>query len=430
MPVSENRSARSGGSQFVDECGLNVQGGDGGAGAVSFRREAHVPKGGPDGGDGGDGGSVWLEADHNVASLLSFRDHPHRRAGSGTHGSGGKRHGKAAGDLVVKVPEGTTVHDLYSGEVLADLVQHGDRWLSAEAGHGGRGNAKFLSNRRRAPAFAEQGEEGEERWLSLELRLMADVALVGFPNVGKSTLISRISAAKPRIADYPFTTLEPNLGVVRPDGRPEFVVADIPGLIEGASEGRGLGHQFLRHIERARVLLVLLDLAPTAMDTPQRQLDVLLHELGAYRPDLLDRPRLVVGSRIDVADQSAIDALPDDADSCISAMTGEGLEGLVHAMADLVVEARQAPTERPSMVVHRPPTEDVAVERGEDGTWEVLDRGVARVANLNDLTNPDALDYLHDRLKRMGVNRALSRAGVRDGEPVRIGRLEFTYEQD
>ena len=428
--MSESHTSRSGGSQFVDECGLNVHGGDGGAGAVSFRREAHVPKGGPDGGDGGDGGSVWMEADHNVASLLSFRDHPHRRAGDGTHGSGGKRHGKAAGDLVIKVPEGTTIHDLYSGEVLADLVQHGDRWLGAEAGHGGRGNAKFLSNQRRAPTFAEQGEEGEERWLSLELRLMADVALVGFPNVGKSTLISRISAAKPRIADYPFTTLEPNLGVVRPDGRPEFVVADIPGLIEGASEGRGLGHQFLRHIERARVLLVLLDLAPTAMDTPQRQLDVLLGELGAYRPDLLDRPRLVVGSRTDVAEPSAIEALPDDAGSCISAMTGEGLEGLVHAMADLVVEAREAPTERPSMVVHRPPTEDVAVERGEDGTWEVLDRGVARVANLNDLTNPDALDYLQDRLKRMGVNRALSRAGVRDGEPVRIGRLEFTYEQD
>ena len=428
--MSESGTSRSGGSQFVDECGLNVHGGDGGAGAVSFRREAHVPKGGPDGGDGGDGGSVWLEADHNVASLLSFRDHPHRRAGDGTHGSGGKRHGKAAGDLVINVPEGTTIHDLYTGEVLADLVQHGDRWLGAEAGHGGRGNAKFLSNRRRAPAFAEQGEEGEERWLSLELRLMADVALVGFPNVGKSTLISRISAAKPRIADYPFTTLEPNLGVVRPDGRPEFVVADIPGLIEGASEGRGLGHQFLRHIERARVLLVLLDLAPTAMDTPQRQLDVLLGELSAYRPDLLDRPRLVVGSRTDVAELSALEALPDDASSCVSAMTGEGLESLVHAIAGLVVEAREAPTERPSMVVHRPPTEDVAVERGEDGTWEVLDRGVARVANLNDLTNPDALDYLQDRLKRMGVNRALSRAGVRDGEPVRIGRLEFTYERD
>jgi len=412
-------------SQFVDECGLNVRGGEGGAGAVSFRREAHVPKGGPDGGDGGDGGSVWLEADHNVASLLAFRDHPHRRAGNGTHGSGGKRHGKASEDMVVKVPEGTTVHNLYDGEVLADLVQHGDRWLAAEAGRGGRGNAKFLSNKRRAPAFAEQGEEGEERWLRLELRLMADVALVGYPNVGKSTLISRMSAARPKIADYPFTTLEPNLGVVRPEGRTEFVVADIPGLIEGASEGRGLGHRFLRHVERARVLLVLVDLAPTALEAPDRQLEVLLGELGAYQPDLLDRPRLVVGSRADVAQAD----MAFDGDR-LSAITGDGLDSLVHQLADLVVEARQAPPERPATVVHRPPSEDVVVERGEDGTWEVLDRRVARVANLNDLTNPDALDYLHDRLKRMGVDRALARAGVREGEAVRIGRLEFTYEEE
>ena len=412
-------------SQFVDECGLNVRGGDGGAGAVSFRREAHVPKGGPDGGDGGDGGGVWMEADHNVASLLAFRAHPHRRAGSGTHGSGGRRHGRAAADLVVKVPEGTTVQDLYTGELLADLLHHGDRWLAAEAGQGGRGNAKFLSNRRRAPAFAEQGEEGEERWLRLELRLMADVALVGYPNVGKSTLISRISAAKPRIADYPFTTLEPNLGVVRPDGRPEFVVADIPGLIEGASEGRGLGHRFLRHVERARVLLMMVDLAPTAMEAPDRQVAVLLSELEAYRPELLDRPRLTVGSRSDVANSDV--AFEGDR---ISAMTGEGLEPLVHRLADLAAEARVVPAERPAVVVHRPATEDVNVERGEDGTWEVTDRRVARVANLNDLTNPDALYYLHDRLKSMGVDRALTRAGVRDGESVRIGRLEFTYEED
>ena len=412
-------------SQFVDECGLNVRGGDGGAGSVSFRREAHVPKGGPDGGDGGDGGGVWMEADHNVASLLSFRDHPHRRAGSGTHGSGAKRHGRAADDLIVKVPEGTTVHDLHTGELLADLVNHGDRWLAAEAGHGGRGNAKFLSNRRRAPSFAEQGEEGEERWLRLELRLMADVALVGYPNVGKSTLISRISAAKPRIADYPFTTLEPNLGVVQPDGRPEFVVADIPGLIEGASEGKGLGHRFLRHIERAHVLLVMIDLAPTAMETPERQLEVLLGELGAYRPELLDRPRLTVGSRSDVAEPDVV----FDGER-ISSMTGEGLDPLVHGLVDLVVEAREIPLEGPAVVVHRPVTEDVNVVRGEDGTWEVTDRRVARVANLNDLTNHDALYYLQDRLKRMGVDRALKRAGVRDGEPVRIGRLAFTYEED
>ena len=412
-------------SQFVDECGLNVRGGDGGAGSVSFRREAHVPKGGPDGGDGGDGGGVWMEADHNVASLLSFRDHPHRRAGSGTHGSGAKRHGRAADDLIVKVPEGTTVHDLHTGELLADLVNHGDRWLAAEAGHGGRGNAKFLSNRRRAPSFAEQGEEGEERWLRLELRLMADVALVGYPNVGKSTLISRISAAKPRIADYPFTTLEPNLGVVQPDGRPEFVVADIPGLIEGASEGKGLGHRFLRHIERAHVLLVMIDLAPTAMETPERQLEVLLGELGAYRPELLDRPRLTVGSRSDVAEPDVV----FDGER-ISSMTGEGLDPLVHGLVDLVVEAREIPLEGPAVVVHRPVTEDVNVVRGEDGTWEITDRRVARVANLNDLTNHDALYYLQDRLKRMGVDRALKRAGVRDGEPVRIGRLAFTYEED
>ena len=412
-------------SQFVDECGLNVRGGDGGAGSVSFRREAHVPKGGPDGGDGGDGGGVWMEADHNVASLLSFRDHPHRRAGSGTHGSGAKRHGRAADDLIVKVPEGTTVHDLHTGELLADLVNHGDRWLAAEAGHGGRGNAKFLSNRRRAPSFAEQGEEGEERWLRLELRLMADVALVGYPNVGKSTLISRISAAKPRIADYPFTTLEPNLGVVQPDGRPEFVVADIPGLIEGASEGKGLGHRFLRHIERAHVLLVMIDLAPTAMETPERQLEVLLGELGAYRPELLDRPRLTVGSRSDVAEPDVV----FDGER-ISSMTGVGLDPLVHGLVDLVVVAREIPLEGPAVVVHRPVTEDVNVVRGEDGTWEITDRRVARVANLNDLTNHDALYYLQDRLKRMGVDRALKRAGVRDGEPVRIGRLAFTYEED
>src|SRR3954449_827428 len=256
-------------SGFVDEAQLHVRAGDGGAGAVSFRREAHVPRGGPDGGDGGKGGDVWLVADRNVASLLGFRDHPHRRATSGAHGQGGGRHGANGTDTRVAVPEGTTVKEK-DGTVVADLVHEGDTWLAARGGRGGRGNARFLSNRRRAPSFAEQGESGEERRLNMELRLMADVALVGLPNAGKSTLISRISAAKPKIADYPFTTLEPHLGVVRLDDT-EYVVADIPGLIEGASEGRGLGHQFLRHIERARVLLVLLDLASADGRTPKEQ---------------------------------------------------------------------------------------------------------------------------------------------------------------
>src|SRR3954452_22257706 len=273
-------------SGFVDTAQCNVKGGDGGAGCASFRREAHVPKGGPDGGDGGKGGDVWLRANRNVASLLAFRDHPHRRATSGTHGQGKRKHGASGDDLVVPVPEGTTVYS-QDGELLADLVVVGDRWLAARGGQGGRGNARFLTNRRRAPAFAEQGEEGEEQWLRLELKLMADVALVGFPNAGKSTLISRVSAAKPKIADYPFTTLEPHLGVVRLNDA-EFVVADIPGLIEGASEGRGLGHQFLRHIERARALVVLVDLAPADGRTAAEQEGILLQELGRYRPELLE----------------------------------------------------------------------------------------------------------------------------------------------
>ncbi len=254
-------------SNFVDECNLSVRGGDGGAGCVSFRREAHVPYGGPDGGDGGDGGDVWLVADRNASSLLAFRDHPHRIAESGTHGQGAKRHGKRGKDMIVSVPEGTVVKHHETGEVLADLVAHGDRWLAGPGGRGGRGNARFLSNKRRAPKFAEQGEACADTWYRLELKLMADVALVGFPSAGKSTLISVISRARPKIADYPFTTLEPNLGVVTA-GDTEFVVADLPGLIEGASEGAGLGDRFLRHIERARVLVYLLDLSSVDGSSP------------------------------------------------------------------------------------------------------------------------------------------------------------------
>src|ERR1700722_1972565 len=275
-------------SGFVDEAQLHVKAGDGGAGAVAFRREAHVDRGGPDGGDGGRGGNVWLVASHNQSSLLGFRDHPHRGAGDGGHGGGKKKHGARGADLEVPVPVGTRARGA-DGSVLVDLVRPGDRWLAGEGGRGGKGNASFLTNRRRAPAFAEQGEKGHEQWYDLELALVADVALVGFPNVGKSTLISRISAAKPKIADYPFTTLEPNLGVVRARDGSNFTVADIPGLVEGAADGKGLGHRFLRHVTRARVLLVLLELEPVTGITPEEQGRVLLDELGRYRPELLDR---------------------------------------------------------------------------------------------------------------------------------------------
>ena len=408
-------------STFIDECNLHVSAGDGGAGCVAFRREAHVAKGGPDGGDGGDGGSIWLVADRSVAS---FRDHPHRKAPNGRHGGGSKRHGARGSDLEVAVPMGTVVLDHDSREPLVDLVDNGDRWLAAQAGEGGRGNARFLSNRRRAPAFAEQGEHGEQRWLRLELKLLADVAIIGFPNVGKSTLISRMSAAKPKIADYPFTTLEPNLGVVRTDDGFEMVLADIPGLIEGASQGRGLGHQFLRHVERARVLLVLLDLAPWDGVAPHEQLRVLLSELGSYRSDLLDRPRLVVGSRADMSPGHNYDGL------VISSVTGSGIAELTGELVGLVSASRAEEPEEIATVIHRPVSNEIQLRRHDDGSWEVLGRAARRAVALSDLTDDQALAYATERLQQLGVDRALARAGLRSGDEVRIGDFTFEYEED
>lgn len=416
-------------SQFVDECQLNVRGGDGGAGCVSFRREGPVVYGGPNGGDGGKGGDIWLIADHNVASLIAFRDHPHRRAQDGVHGKGKDLHGRRGESLEIKVPEGTVVKDMYTGEVLAELYRHGDKFMAAAGGRGGRGNAKFLSNKRRAPSFAEQGEHGEDRWLKLEIQLMADVALVGFPNAGKSTLISVISAAKPKIADYPFTTLEPNLGVVSVDDDTNFVVADIPGLIEGASEGRGLGHQFLRHIERARVLCILVDLAPVDGVDPSEQERVLLHELGQYRPDLLERPRLIVGTKADVV-------YPDDLEimgwrhPVISSVTRQGIRELVGRMATLVHEARQTTEDPEGMVVIRPEPSGAVVERVDEHEFRLVGREVERVVALNDITTPEALSYIDYRLERLGVHKMLARAGVMEGDVVWIGEFSFEYQSD
>jgi GTP-binding protein len=416
-------------SGFADEAQVHVKGGDGGAGSVSFRREAHVSRGGPDGGDGGDGGEVWLVASTNQASLLGFRDHPHRRATDGKHGQGKKRHGPRGQSLDVPVPVGTVVRGP-DGAVLADLTSAGDRWLAAAAGRGGRGNARFLSNRRRAPGFAEQGEAGEERWLDLELKLLADVALVGLPNSGKSTLISRISAARPKVAAYPFTTLEPHLGVVRvgrSGDETEFVVADVPGLVEGAAEGRGLGHRFLRHVERARALVVLLDLAPADGMPASEQERILLTELGRYRPELLERPRVVVGSKSDVAADHG-DAATE---LTISAVTGAGIPELLVRLAGLVVQARSAEAEPTrSIVIHRPLSEEIEVARADDGSFVVLGRPALRAVALSDLTEPDAVDYVQGRLRRLGVERALVRAGVRDGDVVHLGALSFTYKRE
>jgi GTP-binding protein len=419
-------------SGFVDEAQLHAKAGDGGAGIVSFRREAHVDRGGPDGGDGGRGGDVWLVATTNQASLLGFRDHPFRRAVDGAHGSGKRKHGTRGPDLEVPVPVGTVVRER-DGELLCDLLAAGDRWLAAAGGRGGRGNARFLSNTRRAPSFAEQAERGQERWLDLELKLVADVALVGFPNVGKSTLISAVSAARPKIADYPFTTLQPHLGVVRVGRRGaadevELVMADVPGLVEGAAEGRGLGHRFLRHVERARALVVLLDLAALDGRTPADQLDVLLGELGRYQSDLLDRPRVVVGSRADLVPDA--DAGP--AELVISAVTGQGLPDLLGRLARTVTAAREAevPAVTGQIVVHRPAPEGIVVERVGRGAWRLVGRAAERAVGFSDLTDDGAMDEAVRRLRRLGTDRALARAGAHDGDEVEVGPVSFTWYRD
>jgi len=419
-------------STFVDFAQLHAKAGDGGAGCVSFRREAHVAKGGPDGGDGGKGGDVWIVADHNQASLLGFRDHPFRRATDGQHGTSKRKHGSQGKDQIVIVPVGTMVLSR-EGELLVDLNGPGDRWLAAEGGLGGQGNSRFLSNSRRAPAFAEQGESGQENWFNLELKLQADVALIGFPNVGKSTLIARVSAARPKIADYPFTTLVPNLGVVRVgerSGRPsdatEFVMADIPGLIEGAAEGRGLGHDFLRHVERARVLCVLLDLSELAPMAPPDQLDVLLRELGDYQADLLERPRVVVGSKGDAAAYEMAGVLT------ISSVTGEGIDQLVAELAGLVLQVRREEIERieHEVVVHKPLPDEITVEHAGANEWIVAGRPAIRAVRFQDLTDDEALAEIVRRLRALGVDRMLTRAGVRDGDVVNIGPLSFEWWRD
>jgi GTP-binding protein len=404
-----------------------------------------VDKGGPDGGDGGRGGDVWLVATTNQSSLLGFRDHPYRKGGDGGHGGGKKKHGARGPDLEVPVPVGTRARTA-EGKLLADLVGPGDRWLAAEGGRGGRGNASFLTNRRRAPAFAEQGEKGHEQWYDLELALVADVALVGFPNVGKSTLISRISAAKPKVADYPFTTLEPHLGVVRGDDDSNFTMADIPGLVEGAAEGKGLGHQFLRHITRSRVLVVLIELDPVTGVPPAEQHRILIDELGRYRPELLHRPRLVVGSKADaagIADVSDVAALfGSDTDAggvggsfqpnlVISAVTGLGIATLIGTLGTMVAATRaEEPDATGNIVIHRPLPEGFSVEKIDDGVYEVFGKVVERAVALNDVTTDEAADYIQDRLRKIGVDRALARAGARDGDEVRIGEISFTWYRD
>lgn len=344
---------------FIDEAIIQVKAGDGGNGCCAFRREKYVPRGGPSGGDGGRGGDVVLVASQHENTLLRYRFNPEHRAGRGRHGEGSNRTGRDGESIELPVPVGTQVYDADTGELICDLTQHGQRFTVARGGRGGRGNARFATPTNQAPTYCERGQPGEFRRLRLILKLLADVGLVGFPNAGKSTLISRISAARPKIADYPFTTLEPHLGVVRLDDDRSFVVADIPGLIEGAHRGAGLGTRFLRHIERTRLLAHLVDVSESSGRDPAHDFEVVMHELAEFSPDLARKPMIVVATKMDVAqDPARVESLRRAAAArdlpvhCLSSVTGQGLEEFKRAVADRL-DALRTPAPEPSAGDHQ-----------------------------------------------------------------------------
>ncbi|MEU9829172.1 GTPase ObgE [Micromonospora chersina] len=422
---------------FVDRVVLHMQAGDGGHGCVSIHREKFKPFGGPDGGNGGHGGSVSLVVDPQVTTLLDFHFRPHMKAENGKGGAGSNRDGANGHDLIIKVPNGTVVQTL-DGEVLADLVGAGTTFEAARGGRGGRGNASLANARRKAPGFAELGEPGDRLDVVLELKSVADVGLVGFPSAGKSSLISVISAAKPKIADYPFTTLVPNLGVVRVDNH-TFTVADVPGLIPGAATGRGLGLEFLRHVERCAVLVHVVDTATLEPGRdPLADIDAIESELTQYG-GLTDRPRLVALNKIDVPDgRDLADIVRPDLEARgfrvfdVSTATREGLRELMYAMAELVDQARRAaPPAEPTRIVIRPKAVDDAgftIEAEEDGSYTVRGSRPERWVKQTNFDNDEAVGFLADRLARLGVEEKLAKAGAQAGDLVRIGDREFDWQ--
>jgi GTP-binding protein len=426
-------------ASFIDRVVLHVAAGAGGNGCSSVHREKFKPLGGPDGGNGGNGGDVVLVVDPNVHTLLDFHHHPHQRAGSGRQGQGGNRNGAAGSDVELPVPDGTVVQDP-DGRVLADLVGTGTRHVVAQGGRGGLGNAALASTRRKVPGFALLGEPGETRAVVLELKSVADVGLVGFPSAGKSSLISVLSAARPKVADYPFTTLVPHLGVVRA-GETVFTVADVPGLISGAAQGRGLGLEFLRHVERCAVLVHVVDTATAEPGRdPGSDIEAVEHELEQYG-GLADRPRVVVLNKVDVpqgreladlvAPELRARGLPVH---LVSAATGAGLRELSFALAAAVTEHRAGlPRPDATRIVLRPRAvdqEDFTVEPGrtDEGAFVVRGAKPERWVRQTDFSNDEAVGYLGDRLARLGVEQALVEAGARPGAAVTVGAVTFDWE--
>jgi GTP-binding protein len=418
---------------FFDEAKIYVQGGKGGDGCIAFRREKYVPFGGPSGGHGGSGGSVYLEVDRNLNTLVHFKQRSHFKAESGGRGSGKNQQGQSGEDRIIRVPAGTMVYDADSGELLADLVEEGQRVLVAAGGRGGRGNSAFATPTNQAPRLAEHGEPGEERWLRLELKLIADVGLVGMPNAGKSTLLSVVSAARPKIADYPFTTLQPNLGVVTVEGYETFVLADMPGLIEGASEGAGLGDRFLRHVERTRLLIHLLDGAAT---DPLADYATINNELNQFNERLAARPQIVVLNKMDLPDAQAWWPLVQEAMKehsaeayAISAITGQGVQALMRRAYERLQELLPPEQIPEQMAVFRPAEgEDAFTIEREGGGWRVRGVRVERIAVMTPFVIPEAAARFQRQLRAMGVEAALEKAGVQAGDMVHIGERELEWQ--
>ncbi len=416
---------------FFDEARIYVKAGDGGNGAVAFRREKFVPRGGPSGGSGGDGGHVILEVDPQLNTLAHFQKQVHFKAARGAHGKGKNQTGARGEDAVVYVPPGTVVRDAETGDLLGDLTEPSQRIVVARGGQGGRGNASFATATRQAPRLAERGTLGEERWLRLELKLLADVGLIGMPNAGKSTLLAVVSAARPKIADYPFTTLQPNLGVVTVDEEYDFVLADLPGLIEGAHAGAGLGHQFLRHVERTRLLAHMLD---GADDDPLAHFDQINEELRLFNPGLADRPQIVVLNKMDLPGarqqwpvvQAAIGAkgLPAYA---ISAVTGEGVHELMAQVGHMLSRLPRPEPLADEVPVFRLDERPEFTVKWEGDSWRVRGERVERLAAQTMWEYHDAVQRAGRILEAMGVIDALREAGVQPEDTVRIGDVELEW---
>ncbi|MCT2343158.1 GTPase ObgE [Niallia taxi] len=426
---------------FVDQVKIYVKGGDGGNGMVAFRREKYVPKGGPAGGDGGNGADVVFEVEEGLRTLMDFRYKRHFKAPRGEHGMSKNQHGKNSKDMIVKVPPGTVVTDAVTGETIADLTQHGQQAVIAKAGRGGRGNSRFASPSNPAPELSENGEPGQEREVTLELKVLADVGLVGFPSVGKSTLLSVVSAAKPKIADYHFTTIVPNLGMVETEDSRSFVMADLPGLIEGAHSGVGLGHQFLRHIERTRVIVHVIDMAAIEGRDPFEDYITINKELQEYNMRLLERPQIIVANKMDMPDAEENlkvfkEKLEEDYPIFpVSAITRTGLRDLLFAIADKLETTPEFPLEEVQeeagvhrvLYKHEADERQFFISRDSDGSFVLTGEGIEKLFKMTDFSRDESVKRFARQMRGMGIDEELRQRGAKDGDIVKLMEYEFEF---